>query len=344
MKRRFLSLSSTFTLLIALAVVVGCGDDDSTSGSLSSDSDPQEVLDTALGSEQTIDSGVLDLSFDLAATGAEEGTITASLTGPFQSGEEEGSLPEVDLTASATADAADTSFDFEGGLTLTPDGAFISYAGEDYMLDEATFGLVEQAYEESAATQEQADDSGSLSQFGVDPASWVTDLTNEGTEDLDGTEVVHVTGTGDVTAIVDDLTSIAEQTGQAGQLGSAQLGQLEELVESASIDVFANAEDDTLRQLDLNMEIVDPAGEGSATLTFSIGIDDPNTEQTITAPTDARPIVELFDQIPGGAAALGELGGSIGTSGAASDAAAGDYYDCVAAAESAEDLQACGTP
>lgn len=345
MKTRFLSLSSTFTLVLALGLAAGCGgDDDSTSGSVSSETDPQEVLDTALGSEQAIDSGVLDLSFDLTASGPEAGTITAALTGPFQSGEDEGSLPEVDLTASATADAADTSFDFEGGLTLTPDGAFVSYSGEDYMLDEATFGLLEQSYEQSASTQEQTDDAGSLSQFGVDPASWVTDLTNEGTEDLDGTEVVHVSGSGDVTAIVDDLTSIAEQTGQAGQLDTAELGQLEELVESASIDVFANAEDDTLRQLDLNMEIADPTGDGTATLSFSIGIAEPNTEQEITAPTDARPIADLLDQIPGGAAALGGLGGSTGASGLSPDAAAGDYYDCVAAAESAEDLQACGTP
>lgn len=348
MKSSFRSVVSALTILLALAFAAGCGDDDSTGGSISSDTDPQEVLDTALGSEQTIDSGVLDLSFELTSSASEEGTITASLTGPFQSGGEEGSLPEVDLTASASANAAGTSFDFEGGLTITPDAAFVSYNGEDYMLDDATFAIVEQSYEESSAAQAEAGEAGSLAQFGVDPASWVTDLTNEGTEDLDGTEVVHVSGTGDVTAIVEDLTAVAEQTGQAGQLDAAQLSQFEELVESASIDVFANAENDGLRQLDLNMEITDPAGEGTATLAFSIGIADPNAEQEITAPTDARPLGDLLEQIPGGVGALGELGalgGATGSSDAPSGAAAaGDYYDCVAQAQSATDLEACGTP
>lgn len=335
---------SALLLVLALALLAGCGDDDSTEGSVSSDTDPQEVLDNALGGDQSIESGVLEVSFDLTAEGADSGTINATLSGPFQSGGEETALPEVDLTASASAEGAQT-FDFEGGLVLTPDGAWVNYDGEDYQLDEATFGLLQSSYEQSAATAEESGETGSLSQFGVDPASWVTDLTNEGTEDIDGTEVVHVSGAGDVGAIVEDLTSVAEQTGQAATIDTASIAELEQLVESAEIDVYASTEDDTLRQLDLAMDITDPESDGSATLAFSIGIAEPNEEQEITPPEDAQPIADLFEQF-GGLGALGALGGTTGVPGAteADPQANADFLDCVEQAQTAADLEACGTP
>lgn len=342
---------SAFTLALALLlalVLASCGDDDSAEGTVSGDSDPQEVLDTTLGSDQQIDSGVLDLSFELTSTGADAGTVSASLAGPFQAGADENSLPELDLTASATLDAADQGFDFEGGLTLTEDGAFVNYGGEDYEVDEQTFSFVQAAYEESSAAQTEDESAGSFEQFGIDPASWVTDLTNEGTEDLDGDEVVHISGAGDVGAIVEDLQTIAEQAPAAAtQVDPAQLSQLEELVQSATIDVYANAEDDTLRQLDLNMDLSDPGTEDAASLSLSIGIADPNTEQEITAPEDPLPFADLLEQVPGGAGALGGLG-SLGASSDPSTAPpAGiseDYYDCVAGAQSQADLEACGAP
>lgn len=343
---------SAFTLLLALALaffLASCGgDDDSTEGTVSADSDPQEVLDAALGSDQQIDSGVLDLSFELTSTGADAANISATLDGPFQSGAEEGSLPQLDLTASANLDAPDQAFDFEGGLTLTEDAAFISYAGDDFAVDEQTFSFIQAAYEESSAAQTEDANAGSFEQFGIDPASWVTDLTNEGTEDLDGDEVVHVSGTGDVGAIVADLETIAEQAPAAAtQVDPAQLGQLEELVENATIDVFANASDDTLRQLDLNMELSDPESDDTAALTFSIGIADPNTDQEIAAPEDPLPLADLLEQIPGGAEALGGLGALGASSDPSTAPPAGiseEYYDCIAAAQSAADLTACGTP
>ena len=306
-----------------------------------SSADPQDVLDQALGGGNGADSGVLDLTFDLESSGGQEGSIDASVQGPFQSNGD-ATLPSVDLDVKASVDSgSDPSFDFDGGLTLTYDGAFVGLDGQEYQLDDSTFQAVKASYEQSAA-QQQDGDQGSLEQFGIDPESWVTDLTNEGTEDLDGTEVVHVSGTADVPKIVADLSDVAKQTGQGDQLDPSALSGLEDTVSEASIDVYAATDDDSLRKLDLNLTLADPrGGSGEVTVKLSVGISDPGEEQSISAPTDAQPLADLLAQIPGGAAALGLGSGSTGSgsssgasgSGGASSAAA-KYYDCVAKAES----------
>jgi len=345
MKNRLPMLIPALFALAALVLLAGCGGDDS-GASAGADTDPQEVLETALGSDgEAIESGVLDLSFGLEATGDDAGSLSASITGPFQSGGE-GQLPMLDLDATASLDdGSEASFDFDGGLTVTEDGAFVSYGGTDYAVDDQTFALLQQSYEQSAQLQESEADQGSLEAFGVDPADWVNDLTNEGTEDLDGTEVVHVSGAADVPKLVADLEKIAQQTGQASQLDDAGLQEVQDSITDATIDVYASTDDGTLRQLDLSLGIANPTGSGDATVTVSIGIADPNSDQTIEAPDDPQPIADLLGQIPGGAEALGGLGGTApsGSGGAAAPGgtAADEYYDCAANAETAADLEAC---
>jgi hypothetical protein len=174
----------------------------------------------------------------------------------------------------------------------------------------------------------------------------MSSLTNEGTEDLDGDEVVHVGGSADVPQIVADLERIAKQTGQASELDQAGLKEVQESVTDARVDVYADTGDGTLRQLDLSLGIANPTGAGDATVTLSIGIAEPNEEQDIEAPDDAQPIADLLGQIPGGAEALGGLSGGTPSAGtetpsAPSGAAAEDYYECAANAETAADLQSC---
>jgi hypothetical protein len=344
MKNRLPMLIPALFALAALVLLTGCGGDDSGDAA-GADTDPQEVLAKALGSDsEAIQSGVLDLSFGLEATGDDAGSLSATITGPFQSGGE--GLPLLDLDASASLeDGGEASFDFEGGLTVTEDGAFVSYGGTDYAVDDQTFALLQQSYEQSAQLQESEADQGSLEAFGVNPADWVNELTNEGTEDLDGTEVVHVSGSADVPKLVADLEKIAQQTGQASELDDAGLQDVQNSVTDATIDVYASTEDGTLRQLDLSLGIANPTGSGDATVTVSIGIAEPNSDQEIEAPDDPQPIADLLGQIPGGAEALGGLGGaapaSPGGSAPPAGTAADEYYDCAAKAETAADLEAC---
>ena len=347
MRERFPRLLALVGLLLAVALIAGCGEDEESAGG---DTDPQTVLDRALGGGEPIESGVLDLEFNLESATDPGGTISATLQGPFQSSGD-GGLPELDFDVTALVDAAGSNLDFEGGLTLTPEAGFISYAGTAYELDSETFDLLQSSYAQSSELEEEQGEENSLAQFGIDPSAWVTDLTNEGTEDLNGTEVVHVSGTADVGKMVDDLNTVAEQTGQSEQLDPAALEQLNASVEQADIDVYASTEDSTLRQFDLAVQLADPTGSGGGdtTVSLSIGIGEPGEEQEIEAPADAEPIEALLQQFPSGVGSLGGLGGTeavpppSGDPGAASGSGdtATEYFDCAAAATTPEEVEAC---
>jgi hypothetical protein len=336
-------ITITLLLLAALAALValpGCG------GSSGSDADPQEVLDTALGSGEGTDSGVLDVTLDVESTGGQAGSLSAEVKGPFQSNGT-GSLPSVDLDVTASVDTGDTNFDFDGGLTRTGDGAWVGFQGNEYQLDDATFQAVKASYEQSAS-QQSGQDQSSFEQFGIDPQSWVTDLTSEGTESLDGTDVVHVSGTADVPKLVADLNDIAQQTGQATNLDPGALKQLEDTVTDATIDVYAAEDDYSLRKIEIGLTLADPrGGSGQVTVDLGIGID-PEADESIEAPSDAQPLSDLLNQIPGGAAALGGLGSGSGSSAQsttppAASSSAQKYYDCVAKAKSSQAVDACAS-
>ena len=357
---RFATLFALLLTLVVAALVAGCGGSDGDGGeSADGDTDAQTILSRALGAGESIDSGVLDLELSVDATADENGSIDASIVGPFQSSGD-GKLPQLDFDGQATISAAGTDSDFEGGITLTADNGYVSYAGQAYELDPGTFELLQSSYEQSSELQDEQGEGNSLAQFGIDPAEWVTELTNEGTEDLDGTEVVHVSGAADVAKLVADLTSVTEQTGQAAQVDTAALAQLEDSVKNATVDVYASADDSTLRKFTLSIDFVDPTAtpEATTSVELSIGIADPGEDQSIEAPADAQPIAGLLQQFPTGAQALQGLGGIGGgadvppatpdtssgggaASGSGSSDAADAYFDCASNAATPEEVDAC---
>jgi hypothetical protein len=290
---------------LAAALIAGCG-----SGN-DSDADPQELLEQTFSADAEITSGVLDLSLDADAEGEDGGTVSGTLSGPFQStGADQ--LPEFDFDLSLNADAANQGLDFEGGLTITKDGAFVAADGTDYEVDEATFMGFQDLYAQSAKSQEAESEEGAalFSQLGIDPATWLTDVSNEGTEEVGGAETVHISGSADIGRIVEDTQGLAANApGGAGELGSGQIKQLEEGVKSATVDVYTGEDDQILRRLDLALELEDPGSNDALSLSLSIGFSDVNESQEINAPEDARPLDEL---IPGGVGGLGGLGSGLG--------------------------------
>ena len=90
--------------------------------------------------------------FDVDSSGGQAGKLTAEVEGPFQSNGT-GTLPSVDFDVTASVDSGSSNFDFDGGLTITGDGAFVGFEGNEYQLDDATFQAVKASYEQSAAQQ-----------------------------------------------------------------------------------------------------------------------------------------------------------------------------------------------
>lgn len=331
-------ITALLLALAALALSACGGDDDGGGASVSADTDAQQVLDQALGGGDPIESGVLDLSFKLDSTKGEVGSVEASVKGPFASNGD-GELPDLDFDIDASAEVGGPTLSFAGGLILTGDGLWVNYQDQSYQLDEATFARVEDSYAKSAALQEdEGSDDGSLSQFGIDPLDWLTDVTNEGTEDIDGTETVHISGRGDIDKIVSDLDAVARKSGQE-QLGGSDLDQLESAIAGAEVDVYAAADDGSLRRIDIALDLAGGAGS----VAISAGIADPNSDQSVTAPEQALPLGDLIGQFLGatgvgdGSTDGGSTGGDAGGTGDAGDA----YYQCVQQARTPGAVSEC---
>jgi hypothetical protein len=354
--------------LIVLSIAVIAAVAISACGGGGGDEDPQEVLDATFSNDEKINSGVFDVSVDVSAEGGENaGSFDASLGGPFQGAD--GGFPSFDIDAEINLDSDAQDFSGSAGLTSTGDSAFLNFQDTDYEVPQQAFDQFAATFTQlQDQTEQQGGDGNFLSSLGVNPTNWLTDLSNEGDEDVEGTETIHISGEADVPKLVEDFKKIAENAPQAAQqVTPAQLGQLDQLtgiIESADFDIFTGADDDLLRKLEANLELNPPDAEGSpdsVSVNFSVTLSGLNEPQEIAAPASAQPLGDLLQQFGVDESALGQLGGAIqGGSGGGGGGAGGGglpqaggnpdapsgnasqaYLDCLAAAEGAAAVQQC---
>lgn len=300
--RLILTCSIALTVAISLAA---CGSDNSN------DEDPQQVLDATFDNQESVDSGVLDISFSVHAEGGDDaGSLDASLGGPFQSGD--GGAPQFDLSVEADVDSSLQQFSADAGLVSTGEQAFVSFQDTDYEVPSQLFDQFEQGFLQ--AEGQQGDQGNLLSSLGIDPSNWLTDLSNDGTEDVEGTETIHISGQADVPDLVADVKQIVENVPQAAaRIDAGQLSQLDQLtgiVESADFDIYSGEDDDVLRKLEANLELNPPDAAGGAesiSVNFTVTLSDLNESQTISAPANAQPLSTLLDQFGLDSGQLGEL-------------------------------------
>jgi hypothetical protein len=375
--RTYLALA-TFALLVPV-LVAGCGGDDE-----SSDVDPQTVLDETFNNDERVSSGDLSLSIGGSAEGDQGGSFEASLSGPFQGDPDDpAAIPQLDWTGSITAEGAGQSFSFEGGVTVTEDNAFVEYGGNAYEVGAETFGQFKQLAEQAAAQQSETEGLSfseaftqgceqSLQGQGGDPAaceidfqSWLGDLTNDGEEEVEGTETIHISGSLDVQTMLGDLVELGSAVPEASASGvptEEQVQQVADAVDEASFDLYSGVDDNILRGLDFNLSL-DPSsipeasasGVESVDANFSMRLAGVNEDQEISAPSDAQPIDELLGQLgvdPGALGGLGALGGAGGTIPGVGGGAGGGgggggggnadaYLDCIAEAQTPDEINAC---
>jgi hypothetical protein len=350
--------------LLALAipvVIAGCGSDDSGE-------DPQTVLDETFNNDTKVTSGDLSLTASVNAEGEQGGSFEASLSGPFQGdAENENAIPQLDWTASASGGAAGQSIDFSGGLVVTEDNAYVEYQDQAYELGTETFTQLRDAFEAQAEAagagssdaqgtfQEQC--ASAIEQAGGDPAacdidlqSWLTDLTNEGTEEVGGAETIHISGDANIEQILTDIGNLASSVPQASSSGfdPSQLSAVSGAVTDASINVYSGESDHILRKLEFNLGIdpsaVAPEGVtipiGEIDVNFAVEIGGLNEEQTIEAPSGAKPISELFGDL---GVDPSVLGGALGAAGGGGSGAGDAYLECVAQASTPAEINDCAS-
>ena len=104
-----------------------------------------------------------------------------------------------------------------------------------------------------------------LKALNISPANWLTDLKNDGTEDVEGTKTIHISGSADTSKLVEDLKAIAQRAGSAvGNVNTPQLDQLDSVVQSGDIDVNSGEDDKLLRRFQLDVDLKPPAGTPGA--------------------------------------------------------------------------------
>lgn len=363
-----------FAALAALATAfAACG-----GSSDKSSEDPQKVIDNA--TLQGVTSGNVDLSLGVNAEGDEGGDINVSLSGPFQSGAK-GDLPQLAMTASAKGSANGEDVDFEGGLTLLTDRAYVEYEGTEYEVDPTTFGFVksgfEQAQQQGGGSEENPADVSACQEAatGLNVGDFIDNSSNEGSADVDGTATTKISGDLNVGTAIDAIVKLAENPACSSQLeaaGPLPIGELEEAkselttaVKKAHVEVYVG-DDDIIRKLAAELTI-EPKGTRNekVEVEFELSLSGVNEEQDISAPSGAKPLQGLFQKLDvnpiellegassgeglgnllEGVTGGGSSSGSGSSSGGGSSSGSGgaDYRGCLEDAETPADLQQCAS-
>jgi len=365
---------SRLRILLLFAAVAGlttfvaaCGGSDGGS----SEENPQTVLEDA--TFEGIGDADVDLSIGIDVTGDESGSVDVSLSGPFQ-GRGKSQLPELDMTAEAQGSVGGSDVDFDGGIVLLPNKAYVAYEGVDYEVDSTTFSFVQSAIEDAqrksgaesgteGATKCQQEAAGNF-----DVGDFVDNLTNEGSADVGGTQTTKVSGDLNVAGALEAITALTElpacssQLKAAGPLPFGELeeaqGEIEKALKSAHADVYVG-DDGIIRRLTAKFD-VQPKGSGeTVTIDADLSLTGVNEGQEITAPDGAKPLNDLFTKLginpiellqgaqsgAGIGGLLEELGGAGGGElpglGSTGGGAQGEYLDCVQEASTPADLQNC---
>ncbi len=358
------------TLAILATAFAACG------GGGSSDEDPQSVIDSATLAGVT--SGTMDVKIGIKSQGPEGGDLAVSLSGPFQGGGKE-SLPEFALSAKANGSVKGDAVDFEGGLTLLSDRAFVNYKGTEYEVDPTTFGFVKSGFEQ--AQQQGGEEAGSgdvtacqEAATGLEVGDFVENLKNEGSADVDGTSTTKVSGDLNAGAAVDAIIKLTKNPACSAQLEAAgplplnelesAKGELTTAIKKAHVDVYVG-DDNIIRKIAAELTIEPKSGKNEKVeVEFELSLGSVNEEQEIKAPANAQPLEGLFQELgvnplellegAQSGAGLGGLlegltegddssGGSSGgsSSGGGSVGPGTDAIECFENARTPADLQKC---
>ena len=314
--RRFLSLLLVALASVAALALTACGGGDDES-----DGDATALLKDAFS--KPIPKANLSLDFSARVDGVPQLSqpVTFKLTGPYESlGRNK--VPKLDFDVNVSG-AGQT---FSGSLISTGTNAWVGFQGQNYEVGEQ---LVSQ-YQQQLGTQTQQNQS--LQSLGINPQEWVKDGKEEGEEDVAGAATTKVTGALDIERMLNDFNNAVDKTGaatggQAQKLTPEQISQVTEAVKDPTFEAFVAKDDKTLRRLTATIDFTIPESERSQAqgatggqVKFTIQFANVGQPANVEAPSDAKPLSELQQQIQGGLGGLGGgAGGSSGGSGSAED-------------------------
>ena len=297
-------LSIALAILAVAALGVGlaaCG-----GGGGGSEESPQAVIENA--TLEGIESANLDMSLKVKSTGKEGSDLNVSVSGPFES-QEGSNLPQLDIEATAKGNYKGEDVNFDGGLVLLPNSAFVKYEGVQYEVDPTTFGFVESIIDRSQ--KGSAGESNGITGCrqavgGLDFTKLGEDLKNEGTVSVGGTDTTKLSGDLDPSGATDLLSELSEDPacrtvlGAAGKIPSVgnlkkSGDELSESLKSAHVEFYVGEDDHIVRRVVAEV-LVEPKGskKESSEVDLEVTLEGVNEEQEIVAPSGAKPLSDLF--------------------------------------------------
>jgi hypothetical protein len=303
-RKRTIALFAAFATLAVLLSACGGG-----GGGGSSSEDPQKVIESA--TFEGVESGDIAMTLNVNSEGEHGGEAKVDLSGPFQSTGKK-SLPELELAVKANGDANGEKVDFEGGITVLNDRAFVGYKGKQYEIDPATFGFVKSAIEEGEREGEGESSGGEATACqkeasSIDLNKIVENLENEGGEEVEGVETTKLSGDLNPQNAVDAIIKLSESPACSSELQDAgplpldelkeQSSELTDAIKKAHIEIFVGESDHIVRKVAADLT-VEPKGSGEkADVEFELSLGKVNEKVSIKAPSGAEPIEKLFGEL-----------------------------------------------
>jgi hypothetical protein len=310
-------------LVIAAVAVAGCGGSSPSAATLLSDT---------FNAPKPIESGQVDLSFALAASGyaALGQPVALHLSGPFQS-TGKGQLPHFALQLSLGTGGRT----IQAGATSTAGQFFLELAGTPFAAPASTVKELQAAYAQATKTAGSAKSKSTFASLGLDPGRWLANPVNKGTADVGGEQTAHIQAGLNAQRFLEDAAKLSGASGSVGLAGAtpgvgllspAGITALSASVKSARVDVYTGQSDHLLRRLSLSVTIATSAktravlqGLRTATLSLQLQFTHLNQSQRIVAPSNPHPLSELLGDLQ----QLGLLSGSASSAAGGAGSSAG---------------------
>jgi hypothetical protein len=178
-------------------------------------------------------------------------------------------MPKLDVKLTTDAGGKDTDI----GFVSTGDKGYVIQDGTAYALPAEVWS---QAVEARASQQQGAQRQAQVTAaaLGIDPAKWVRDVKDEGTEEVDGVQTRHVSATIAPTVAMRDLARIGGAPGLPAGAASA--------VKDATLDAWVGVDDRIVRRVTANLDV------SGTKVAVDVTLSDVNEPQTIAAPADVK--------------------------------------------------------
>jgi hypothetical protein len=327
---RALPKNTTIRLAVALLGAIACAGALGACGDSSGAA--QSLLNDTFSGHTQIESGDVNLSFALSATGSGGAAkpLAVRLSGPFQnagtpSGAQVGKFPRFALQLELSA----AGHALQAGATSTGSALFVELAGTWFSTPQSTYEALQEGYAQATKTASTAKGRSTFAALGIEPGHWLSNPTNAGTATIAGVQTIHLTAGVDIPALLADVSKLSQAGGAlgasavpgAGTLSPTLIDEVAKSVKSAHVDVYTGQGDHLLRRLEVSAIVSGTpqtqgvlGGLSSAEVKVLLEFTDLNKPQTIVAPPNPQPSSQLLPALQQLAGVLQAVGGSSSSS------------------------------